>query len=272
MKQFYIGKRSVDLPETWDEIPTRHLEGLVRLTRQAMPLSSARLRYVLYLMDVYVSGRVDADHYEFCRVLRRGVLSSTDFQVLSHSVDFLFCKESSGDGYFVDSRLTRCPYPLLRHRLRLFRSPGDALERLSYEQFVYCLFYQQLMETEPSALYDLLACLWHTGAVWTLSRLERDSRLLRSLSSVRQTVMLWYWMGCLSFLRQKFPRIFAPVGTGKATTPGELYDSQLRIIDALADGDMTRKEAVRKGDLYDALYSMDEAIRKNEELEKHLHR
>lgn len=270
MKQFYLGRRPVALPESWDEIPTRHLEGLVRLTRRALPLSAAKLRYVLYLMDVYISGRVDEDHYEFRKVLKKGVLSDRDFHILSHSVDFLFSKDETGEDYHIDSRLTRCPYDPLRFRFLRFYSPGDALERLSYEQFVYALFYQQLLEDRPSAFYNLLACLWHTGTVWSLDRLERDSALLSHLGTEKQTVMLWYWMGCLSFLRTKFFRLF---GSGGAVqSPGEFYDSQLRIIDALANGDMTKKDAIRRGDLYDALYSMDESVRKAEELDNKSHK
>lgn len=39
------------------------------------------------------------------------------------------------------------------------------------------------------------------------------------------------------------------------------------MVDALAAGDMTKKEQVRSGYLYDALLSMDESLRRQEERE-----
>ena len=50
---------------------------------------------------------------------------------------------------------------------------------------------------------------------------------------------------------------------------GNVFESQQRIIDALAGGDMTKKEAVRQGYLYDALISMDESLRQREEQKQH---
>lgn len=52
---------------------------------------------------------------------------------------------------------------------------------------------------------------------------------------------------------------------GKA--PSRLRLFVIALVIALAQGDMTKKDAVRKGRLYDALYSMDEALRRQEEAE-----
>ena len=78
-------------------------------------------------------------------------------------------------------------------------------------------------------------------------------------------MMMWIWEGSLSFIQQQFPRIFSGEGGGG----GNVFESQQRIIDALAGGDMTKKEAVRQGYLYDALISMDESLRQREEQKQH---
>ena len=66
---------------------------------------------------------------------------------------------------------------------------------------------------------------------------------INDLRQDRQPVMFWYWQGSLDFLKGRFRRIFQ----GEAK-----------------NGD------VRKGRLFDALYSMDEALRRQEEMESHL--
>ncbi len=64
-----------------------------------------------------------------------------------------------------------------------------------------------------------------------------------------------------------FPRVFSGQ---KGSIRNNVFDSQLRLLDTLANSDMTKKDAVRKGSLMDALYSMDESVRKHDELEERL--
>lgn len=63
-----------------------------------------------------------------------------------------------------------------------------------------------------------------------------------------------------------YPRIFS----GEGKNNGRIFDAQLRLLDSLAQSDMTKKPEIRKGLLLDALYSMDESIRRKEETEENL--
>ena len=79
--------------------------------------------------------------------------------------------------------------------------------------------------------------------------------------------MYWFITGCLINLGDQFPHVFS----GKeGSIRNNVFDSQLRLLDTLANSDMTKKDAVRKGNLMDALYSMDESVRKHDELEERL--
>lgn len=122
------------------------------------------------------------------------------------------------------------------------------------------------MESEPEMLTRLLACLWHSGRRFDPARIERDARRIARLTWQRRQVMFWYWSGCLHFLTKRYTRVFARRSGGK-TSPSALFEDQLRVVDALAAGDMTKKEQVRSGYLYDALLSMDESLRRQEERE-----
>ena len=67
-------------------------------------------------------------------------------------------------------------------------------------------------------------------------------------------------------MAEAYPRIFS--GEGKSN--GRVFDSQLRLLDSLAQSDMTKKPEIRKGLFLDALYAMDESIRRKEETEESL--
>ena len=75
-------------------------------------------------------------------------------------------------------------------------------------------------KAELEELQNTNNCTW----TWTT---------INDLRQDRQPVMFWYWQGSLDFLKGRFPRIFQ----GEA-----------------------KKDDVRKGRLFDALYSMDEAL------------
>ena len=70
----------------------------------------------------------------------------------------------------------------------------------------------------------------------------------------------------MEFIGSQFPRVFS--GGGSVT--GNVFESQLRLLDSLAKNDMTKKPAVREGLLYDALMTMDESIRMQEERTEYL--
>lgn len=79
-------------------------------------------------------------------------------------------------------------------------------------------------------------------------------------------IMYWYIIGSLAYLANGFPRIFS--GNGKSN--GRVFDSQMRLLDSLAQSDMTKKPEIKKGFLIDALYTMDESLRKQQELNENM--
>ena len=58
-----------------------------------------------------------------------------------------------------------------------------------------------------------------------------------------------------------YPRIFC--GEGKAING--VFDSQQRLLNMLANGDITKKPEIRESNIMDAFYTIDEAMRAKEE-------
>lgn len=122
--------------------------------------------------------------------------------------------------------------------------------------------YLDAIQVDPDKLNYMLACLWHRGKEFNIDNLERDAMLIKYLPERKKMVMYWFVSGCLSYLSNGFPRIFS----GGGTITHNVFDSQMRLLDTLANSDMTKKDSVRKGNLMDALYTMDEIMRRNEEI------
>lgn len=258
------------IPETWDEFTSEQLEVFARLMNRSFKVQHTKVLFLCYLLRLRIRRLKFEDEYRFRWKRQKGVLSAQDIASLTQTLNFLFDSSEDPDThvvtYSVNSKLTRNPYPTLRLFGRKLYGPGDAFDSLTYDQFVYSQHYFSLLSDDPSALNYLLASLWHRHKVFDSSMLEKDSRLFRFVPKHRKVVMLWYFTGSMSMLASRFPRVFS--GNGKST--GSIFENMQRIIDALASGDMTRKPLVRSGSLYDALFSMDESVRKNEEMERRM--
>ena len=81
---------------------------------------------------------------------------------------------------------------------------------------------------------------------------------LKILTPARKLVMLWFVQSNLQHYSQLFPRLFS--GDGKGSHQNVL-DSQLRLLNSLAQHDVTKKDQVRKGWQMDAFYSLDEILK-----------
>lgn len=265
MRPVVIGKKTIQIPSNWTEFTTSQLELIARISQHAMPVETAKLYVVLNLLGLRITRKVEEDAYRFVWRGRRGIITTDEMARLTAAYDFLFAevKEKPGTCVLLPS-FTADPYPHLTDGLYAWRSPGNLFERVTYDQFVYANTYIAKMSDDPLAMFKLLACLWHRRKRFDPERIESDAILLSKMPRHRQTVMFWYWCGCMAALRRLFPRVFSGSGTGD----DNVFQAQQRIIDALSDGDMTRKQAVREGLLLDAMFSMDESVRKAEELKK----
>jgi hypothetical protein len=47
---------------------------------------------------------------------------------------------------------------------------------------------------------------------------------------------------------------------------GSVFENQMRIVNTLANGDVTKKPKIRNSNLYDALYSMEMAVEEHERM------
>lgn len=267
MDRIPYGRRSLDIPTCWNDLTASQLEALADLSAAGLSAQTLKVHLTLHVLRLRVTGFETEHRFRLVRGLRHFTLSAEEFHVLADRLAFVLERSESDGAFSIVSRLTSDPYP----HLRGFLSPGAALEHLTYEQFMYAQFYQSQLHDDPSALERLLACLWHRGSSFDAERVEEDAKRLRRLPWQTRQAMLWYWDGSMDFIRRRFPRIFSPASSSEAVR-SNVFEDQLRIVDALAGGDMTRKPAVRQGYLYDALLSMDESLRRQEEHESRMRR
>lgn len=283
MHTIQINDDQYHLPKNWDELTLDQLRHLVKLTQSDVPVEEIKIHMMLYCLQAHVGRHKDiyrdavhlvigqpSEKVRFRVRKKEYLLRPEEVSQLSDLFHYLLRLDESKHRvyhYYINpDELTTNPLPTLRCRLRKFTGPDDQLLDITFEQYMHLQAYLDSMRSTPEHIDYLLACLWHTGKAWNINRLEHDASILRHLPGDTKMVLYWFVLGSLSCYAQMFPRIFSGASGGN----GRVFDSQMRLLDSLAQSDVTKKPEVRKGYLIDALYSMDESLRRSEEAEENM--
>lgn len=267
-KDITIGEYHGNLPADWDSMSEGELHFLAGL------LDRQRTSFeVCVMMLLFSIGGRMISHPEYddgiCVVQIHGRRYSLTVQQLSDLAEiysFLF------DNVYVEApaitpQLTKNHYRNVSHAGCVLVGPDDGMLSITFGSYVWLQTYLSGASHDSHNLSLALACLWRSDK-GTDEPLEADAKVIEALPAWKQMIMFWFMSGCLRRIQRLFPRVFR----GSGGVAGNVLDQQLRLLDSLAGSDMTKKEQVRKGKLIDALYVIDESVRKKEEREQELAR
>ena len=268
-------KCSYSVPSEGNDLTVRQLEHLARLLlyRRLTP-ADIKVRMLLHCLGARLRHSYIGRRVLLCIGRESWPVDAPTMTDLSGAMDFLV--RDAGKGRTVcDPMLTKQPYPTIKAGGRELHGATDNLFSLTFGQYMYLLTYMDAASGDSMSLAHALSCVWTSGSRFDIDRADGDAEHIRRLPLERQTVMYWFVSGSLSALADQFPRLYAPAsadGSVSRRMGGNVLDHQLRLLDALAGGDMTKKDQVRDGLLMDALYTMDERVRQHEEQEQKLNK
>ena len=266
MRRITIDGMGFDVPGEWDELSRQQLEFLSRLLDEQRSAVEVRTMMLLHGLGAEVHSS-DPDGYDLTLQGRRMVIDAERISWMADLYGFLFEDDGRG-GLVLAPQLTISPYPEITRRGVRLTSSSDGMLSMPFGRYVWMQTYLSRAGHDSDYLDLSLACEWHSlGDL--LEPKESDARIIRSLPVARRMVMFWYVSGCLRRIYRLFPRVFSGGGPPMG---GNVLDQQLRLLDSLAGGDMTKKDQVRRGKLIDALYVIDESIRRKEEHEREVDR
>lgn len=284
MHEILIDDNRYYLPENWDELTVPQLQFLIRLTQSDIAIEQLKIEMMLYCLKARVCRDKVVNLDKVCIAVgqrtkkvtfsvrnRSYLLTPEEVNALANLFEFLLKSVDSRitdyKRYYVNPLLSVNPCPVIRCRFRKFTGPDDALLDITFEQYMYMQTYLSAMRQDQQKINLLIACLWHRGKEFNINRIERDAAILSHLPDKKKILLYWFILGSMNFFGEMFPRVFSGDGTGN----GRIFDAQLRLLDSLAQSDMTKKDEVRKGKLIDALYAMDESIARKEKMEEKYH-
>lgn len=259
MKVIRIDNIAYHVPADWNEMTRQQVIALSGIVRKAeLTFVEMQLKFLLLCISGHVksspgSGLFVIKTKKACHILFVDELAS-----ILTVFDWLFIEVDGSRE--LTSTLTVNHFKKVRCGRHVLYGPNDALDNITYDEFVWLQTWHSQIDSNPAALDELINVVYKTR--------KGKSRLksLRRMPQEIKTGILWLYLGTLRLLEYRFPRVFSGSGSGDAN----VFDNQQRIIDVLSHGDVTKKMEVRSSLLYDALYSMEMAAIRNEELEKQI--
>jgi hypothetical protein len=257
MKKITIAGVTYCVPANWNEITTEQLVALIRLCAK-QPITSAEIQLKFFLHCVYGSVKNHENGtYTIKTRATRHELTADELTSVLTAFDYLFDTNDVGEQY-ISPKFTINHFKRVKVGCTTLYGPDDALWDITYDQFADLQTLQSQFNDNPDVINDFINVIYKTKSG------KRDVKNVRGMSEAVKTAILWFYLGSMNFLQEKFTKVFS--GTGDANV--NVYDYQQRIIDSLASGDVTKKMQVRESLLPDALYSMEAAAERIKEMEK----
>ena len=285
------------LPANWNELTMDQLLYLSRLTKQPdLPVQKLTIYMVFYCLGAHIADdsrvfgrKIKMKLGKESHTVRMAIgqkhydLDPPMYVQLSSLMDFLIerteTKESAYSRqtnpyiapvyeYRLRPELTVCPCKKVRASWYTLRHEGDpSLMDITFEQYMYLQTFISGLASGQATIDDVLVCVWHRSKQFSLSHHERDAKLMEQVDDDKKTVMMWFISSCLADFANQFPRLFSGEGSHAG---GNVLDSQLRMLDLLADHDVTKKDQIRASALFDVFYSLDEMMREKENMEENM--
>lgn len=260
MREIKIDEVVYYVPGSWGQLSKKQLIFLATLILSGeLSMTEIKLKLLLNCMKAKVTKDVGQGYYIIKTKSHKHVLTSQELAVLTDIFDFLFLVDDVNGVVTIKPDLTNNPFKTIRVFGCKLYGPNDMLDNITYDQYVWLQTWMSQMNSNPGALDKFI------GVIYQSKGKKRRYRLVKHMSIKKKTVILWFVMGSLDLMQEIFKYVFEG---GTSGTNINVFDNQQRIIDGLAKGDVTKKNQVRKSMLYDAMYVMDEAAKKQKELEK----
>ncbi len=258
MKTIAIENVRYEVPSNWNEISKNQLVALIRLSEKQMSYVELQLKFFLHCIRGRVKEDVTPCMFQIKTPKARHSLFADELVSILNVFDFLFEEDETGQRSIRPGLIINHFKKVRVWHVTLF-GPNNMLDNITYNQFVWLQTWQSQLNDNPKAINEFL------NVIYTDRCGKQNMWAVRHMPKVVKTGVLWFYLGSLHFLEAKFVNVFSGSSSGENMN---VFDNQQRVIDSLADGDVTKKNQVRESLLYDALYSMEMAAIQMKEIEK----
>lgn len=263
MRTITFDKEIYYAPGEWNEFTAEQLIFLSLLVSKECTAQEVKLKLLLFCLSARIRRYMAAhgEHFNIKIGKKSYFLTAAQLTGLCEVFDFLFVETTKGS-VTLNIKLTRNPFRKIQSGKIILFGPDDGLTDISYGQFIMLQAYQQQMAVDWNYIDQFLSVIYKENGFTT--KAEGNPEFMKAIQPDIKTVLFWFYLGSVNFIVEKFMKVFSSDGIIQS----DVFDNQMRIVDALANGDVTKKEQVKESLLYDALYTMEIGAEKENTREK----
>lgn len=259
MKRIAIQDTVYEVPGSWNELSRNQLLMLIRSSEKEMSYVELQLKFFLYCIGGHVTEHIGAGMFTIKTRKGKHLLYSDELTGVLSAFDYLFSINNDGVHELSPSIYIN-HFPRFRSRFTKLDGPNDLLDNITYNDFVWLQTWHSQLSQDPGLIDEFVNILYKTR------KGKQEVKNIALIKNDYKTAVLWLFLGTLQYVEERFPHVFS--GASDDAGQVNVFDNQQRIIDSLAGGDVTKKDQVRSSLLYDALYSMEMAAIRIEEMDK----
>jgi hypothetical protein len=248
----------ISVPENWNELSKKQLLYIANLWQawQLMAKNNLDLNRAKALLFVQLmKGTTIFNKQKRVNLITK--LTNEEQWALLQLTNFIFIKNT----------LTVCPFPEIQIGFKRCYAPNNKLGNIKALEFHFAdFFYMKYVKTENDAdLNNMIACIYRpapktseTGekrVPFYMAKIEEYAKAVSKLSfAQKQAILLWY-IGCRTFIVEKYTHIFSSENQSEAKNKG-----WLPLIMALSGDKFGNYDQTSQTDFILILTEVEEAI------------
>lgn len=297
MRTLTIDGDKFPIPENWNELTRQQLVTLGQLNRFSLPVGEFQFKMLLAFTGLVPERKPEVQKINYkgerrifhhmANGRRKYLIEQAELAWISEQLNFFFKKtknDEKEEQFYVHSTLTKNLLPDIDVKGKTWYGPSDSLTNLLFAEFIHTeTFLDYYGHTKkPEYLDKLIATIYRPqdpeynpkSVNFHGDRREKfndhliDMRAVKLAEvhpAVKQAIYLFY-LGCRNFIVKKFPKVFPPSSGNEKKK--DAFMQFMKLVDALANNDVTKNEQIRQTYLYEVMVSLQAAAEQKERIEE----
>jgi hypothetical protein len=293
MRSLQIDKYSFNVPASWRDLEPAQLAKVADLSDKNLSIHEFRIALLKILMGITVSKKKEfvihnVTYYYFNHgITHEFLISEIDIAFITSAFDFMFqktAKDESDDVYTLHYNEVRNLLPAINTPIGLMYGPCDGLSNLLLSEYIHAeTAWGNFRKTgKYHFAVRLFAILYRPEAKGTDTSspnftgdrreafndfllAERTGALMATERGNVAIVVMWY-EACREFINRKWPEVFE--GGTQTTEKTDPFTGFMKMVNSLANNDVTQVEKVRQAYLYDVMFTLQSLIVQTREMKE----
>ncbi|MEI7594510.1 MAG: hypothetical protein WCK02_02095 [Bacteroidota bacterium] len=271
MRIFIINNTQFSIPQEWNEIPDATLLFIAELIQQEITKQEFLIKIFLFNAKLKIA-QIKSKHIVLSKGKEKYYLTACLLNALSKAYLFLLREQNADDECICELSNNRTtPISVLDIKGIKYYSPSDSLTNITLHEYIFAeTYYHKYAITGKVEYLDMLiATLYRPKSRECKTFLcdirepfndfiiSKRAKEINRLNFNIKIAIKWFYEGSCSYIQTKFPEVFKPAPLGKKQ---DVFEGFMKLVNVLANNDLTKNELVRNANLYEALITLNELM------------